>query len=136
MKIFIACSKHHYDKVSDIKKKLEELGHQITLPNSYEDPMFELRLLKNNKKAHIDWVAKSWNESEKKIKDNDAILILNLEKNNIKNYIGGATFTEIFMAYRLNKKIFLLNPIPDNIFKDELTGINPTILNENLELLE
>ncbi len=40
------------------------------------------------------------------------------------------------MAYRLNKKIFLLNPIPDNIFKDELTGINPTILNENLELLE
>lgn len=132
MKIFIICSKHHYHKVDEIKKILEENGHIITLPNCFEDPMFELRLLESDKKAHGEWVSKAWDESENKIKDSDAVLVVNLEKNNQQNYIGGATFTEIFMAYRMKKKVFLFNDIPESIFKDELTGISPIILNGNL----
>ena len=133
MKVFIICSKHHYHKVEEIKKELEKQGHDVTLPNSFEDPTFELRLFEKDKKAHSDWVAKAWDESEDKIKTNDAVLVLNLEKNNQKNYIGGATYTEIFMAYRNNKKIFLLNPVPENpIFNMELSGMQPTILNGDL----
>jgi len=97
--------------------------------------MMELKLLENDKKVHIEWVSKSWDESEKKIKENDAVLVVNIEKGEVRNYIGGATFTEIFMAYRMKKKIFLYNPIPDNLLKDELTGINPVILNGNLNLI-
>ena len=135
MKIFIVCSKHHYSKIPEINKRLEELGHIITLPNSFEDPMMELKLLENDKKVHIEWVSKSWDESEKKIKENDAVLVVSIEKGEVRNYIGGATFTEIFMAYRMKKKIFLYNPIPDNLLKDELTGINPVILNGSLNLI-
>ena len=73
----------------------------------------------------------------KKDKDNilpnDAILVLNFEKNGQENYIGGATFLEIYKSWELGKKIFLFNPIPESNFKDELIGINPIIINGNFE---
>jgi len=136
MKIFIACSKYHYDKIKEIKKELEKAGHEITLPNSFDDPLKELRLLEEDKTAHSEWVAKAWDESEKKIKENDAVFVVNLEKNGNQNYVGGATFTELFMAYRMNKKLFLYNTIPEGILKDEITGMNPTILNGDLGMIK
>ena len=135
MKIFIACSKHHYHKVNEVKEKLEHSGHIITIPYSFDDPMAELRLLETDKKAHIEWVAKAWDDSEERIKENDAMLILNINKNGKENYIGGATFTEMFMAYRMKKKIFLFNDIPECILSDEIKGMNPTIINGNLDLI-
>ena len=39
---------------------------------------------------------------------------------------------EIIKAWELGKKIFLYNPIPENIFKDELTAMQPIILNGDL----
>ena len=71
-----------------------------------------------------------------KVETNDAVLVLNFDKNGQKNYIGGATFLEIFRAFDLGKKIFLLNPIPDNILKDELIGMNPTIINGDLSRIK
>ena len=70
------------------------------------------------------------------IKKNDAVLVLNLEKKGIPNYIGGATFMEIIKAWELNKKIFFFNPIPNCSFTDELTAINPIILNRDLLLIK
>ena len=40
----------------------------------------------------------------------DAVLVLNIDKNGIKNYIGGNTFLEIGFAHVLDQKIFLLKP--------------------------
>ena len=42
MKIFIVCSKHFYNNIEDIKNKLEEMGHEITLPVSFENPLAEI----------------------------------------------------------------------------------------------
>jgi len=72
----------------------------------------------------------------KKVNENDALLVLNYEKNDLSNYIGGATFLEIFQAFQQNKKIFLMNPIPEGILKDELIGMNPIIINQNLNLIK
>ena len=69
---------------------------------------------------------------EPKIKKNDAILVLNFEKKGIPNYLGGGTFMEIVKAWELKKKIFFFNPIPKCSFTDELTGINPIIINKDL----
>jgi hypothetical protein len=71
-----------------------------------------------------------------KVRANDAILVLNFEKNGQANYIGGATFLEIFRAFELEKKIFFFNPIPDNIFKDELVAMNPIVINGDLKLVK
>ena len=47
-----------------------------------------------------------------KIDKSDCILVLNLTKNGIENYIGGNTFLEIGFAHVLGKKIYLYNNIP------------------------
>ena len=69
------------------------------------------------------------------IESQDAVLILNFEKKGISNYIGGATFLEVYMAWELKKKIFFYNPLPNCSFTDELVGINPVVINGNLELV-
>ncbi len=132
MKIFICSSKHLYHKVPEIKAVLEKSGHKITLPNSYEQPLMEEEMKKIGKEEHASWKSSMMLEQGKKVKENDAILVLNYEKNDQQNYIGGATFLEIFKAFELGKKIFLINPIPENIFKDELLGMRPVILNGDL----
>ena len=135
MKIMICCSKYFYNRIPDIKKALEEGGHEIILPNSYDEPSREERLKQEDKEKHISWKAEMIRLLIEKISKSDAILVLNLEKNGKQNYIGGATFIEIFKAFEMNKKIFLYNPIAESIFKDELEGMNPIIINKNLEVI-
>ena len=62
------------------------------------------------------------------VKEADAILVLNEEKKGIKNYIGGNTFLEIGFAHILDKKIYLLNPIPEIAYSDEIKAVSPIIL--------
>ena len=66
------------------------------------------------------------------IKKNDALLIVNITKKGIKNYIGGNSFLEMGFAHVLDKKIFLLNDIPKIGYKDEIIAMNPIILNGDL----
>ena len=136
MKIFIACSKHFYDKINEIKRALEKQGHEITLPNSFEAPFKEEEMKKKGKKEHIEWKTKMVIQQEEKVRKNDAILVLNFEKNGQPNYIGGATFLEMFKAWELKKKIFLYNPLPENILRDELEIFNPVIINGRLNLIK
>jgi len=132
MKIFICCSKHLYNKVPEIKKELEKLGHKITLPNSYEEPFKEEEIKRLSREEHSKWKGEMIKLQIVKVKLNDAVLVLNYEKNGVKNYIGGATFLEMFRAWELGKKLFLINPIPENILKDEIVGFNPIELNGDL----
>ncbi|MBD3304469.1 hypothetical protein GF343_04955 [Candidatus Woesearchaeota archaeon] len=136
MKIFICASKHCYHLIAPIKEELEKQGHSITLPNSYEDPMHEERLKQESTEKHAEFKSAMLKLQEQKIKANDALLICNFEKHGQSNYIGGATFLEIFKAFELGKKIFLINPIPDNILKDEIVGMQPVIINQDLSKIK
>lgn len=136
MKIYIACSKHFYYKVNEIKKQLEKLGHKIILPNSFKKPFKEEEMKKLGIKEHVKFKRKMMKHQEQKIKKSDAVLVLNLKKNNIPNYIGGATFMEVVKAWELKKKIFFYNPLPKCSFTDELIGISPTIINKDLSLIK
>ena len=136
MRIFICASKHNYDKVAPIKAALESAGHLITLPNSYDAPMKEEEMKRSGTEAHQQWKADMLRLQGEKVAANDAIVVLNFEKNGQPNYLGGSTFLEVFKAFELNKKIFLFNPIPDNLFKDELLGMNPVIINGDLSLVK
>jgi len=128
MNIFLCCSKHFYHKLPPYIQELEHLGHTITVPNSYEHPFKEEEMKLQGKEGHIIWKSNMLRQQALKVQANDAVLVFNFEKNGQPNYIGGATFLEIFKAFELGKKIYLFNPIPDNIFKDELTAINPVVL--------
>ncbi|MBQ9792738.1 MAG: hypothetical protein IJW32_03225 [Clostridia bacterium] len=134
MKILLICSKVFYNKIPNIKIELEKNGHEIYLPNCYDAPETENKY--RGTAEHSEWKAKMMRHSEEVIQEMDAVLVLNYDKNGQKNYIGGATFLEIYAAFRFNKKIFFINDIPEGILKDELIGFNPIVINENLNLVK
>lgn len=134
MKIFIICSKAFYDRIPSIKEELESKGHIITLPNSYDDPNRESRY--RGTAEHAMWKKEMINHSEKVISGIDSVLVLNYEKNGIPNYLGGATFLEMYDAFRLGKQIYMMNDIPDGMLQDEIIGLNPVIINGNLSKIQ
>lgn len=136
MKIQICGSMTFAKEMKKTRKKLEELGHTVTVPTNTEehisDPTFQnnlsLNLLEGRKndvlKKNFDLIALS-----------DAILVLNYSKNSIDGYVGTSTLMEIGLAYYLGKKVFLFNKIPhynDVRWAHELEIIQPVIINQDL----
>ena len=134
MKVLLICSKVFYNKLNFYKYKLETLGHEVFMPNCFDAPETVAKYRGTNE--HAAWKAGMIRHSEKVIKQMDAVLVLNFDKNNQKNYIGGATFLEIYDAFRLNKKIYFINDIPEGMLKDELIGFSPKIIGDNLDLIK
>ncbi|MFA5934538.1 MAG: hypothetical protein WC827_01470 [Candidatus Paceibacterota bacterium] len=132
MKIFIICSKRFYDKIPEIKDVLEKNNHEITLPNCFEDPGTEARLRELGREEHAKWKSNMFKQSIGEIEKQDAVLVLNFDKGEYKNYIGGATFLEMYDAFKFEKKIFLYNDIPEGILKDEIIGFNPILIDGDL----
>ena len=140
MKILIICSKRFYDNIPNIKKELIKNDIEVFLPNCYDDPTKEERMWHLGKDKHQEFKAKMYKQSEDTIKNMDAVLVLNFDKNTEgkieKNYIGGATFLEMYDAFRLNKKIYLYNDIPKGILYDEIEGFAPIIINGDLSKIK
>lgn len=136
MKVFICSSKYFYNKIDLIKMELENSGHEVILPNSYDNPFMEDEKRRMGVDEHKVWKSEMIKRQDEKVKKSDALLVLNFEKNGHKNYIGGATFLEIYEAFKQNKPVFLYNNIPDGIFKDELLAINPVVINGNLSKIK
>lgn len=76
-------------------------------------------------KTHFEKVAKS-----------DAILILNLEKNGMKGYIGGNVLMEMAVAFYLEKQVYILNEVDPKLpVLTEVQGVNARVLNGDLSTL-
>ena len=140
LKIFIICSKKFYNQIPNIKNELEKNNIEVFLPNCYDDPTQEEKMWNLGKEEHQKFKAKMYKQSEDTISSMDAVLVLNFDKNVDgkidKNYIGGATFLEIYDAFRLNKKIYLYNEIPEGILYDEIQGFAPIILNGDISKIK
>ena len=140
MKVLIICSKKFYSKIEEVKNALEKKNVEVFLPNCYDDPTTEQRMWNLGKEEHQKFKTKMYKQSEDTISNMDAVLVLNLDKEKdgtiYKNYIGGATFLEMYDAFRLNKKIYLYNDIPDGMLYDEIEGFGPIIINGNLDLVK
>lgn len=139
MKTLIICSKQFYGRIEEIKKELEGKNIEVYLPNCYDEPETEEKMRALGSKEHQEFKAKMFKQSEEVISNMDSVLVLNYDKEKngevYKNYIGGATFLEMYDAFRLGKQIYLYNEIPKGILYDEIQGFNPTVLNGNLDLI-
>jgi len=139
MKIAICSSLDFIDEIKNTADKLAALGHAITLPKTaemiyegkatYEQVMDEK---KTGEFANRGIRQDSLKYYYGKISDADAILVLNLEKKNIKGYIGGAVFLEMGFAHVLEKKIFLLNDVPEISYIDEIRMMQPIVISGDL----
>lgn len=133
MKICICCSLSFTDEVLALAKRLEQLDHEVLLPNGVlaniiNEPDFDpvqAKIATGNVNKHID-----------KVRASDAVLVCNYDKNGIKNYIGANTFLEIAAAHYFDKPIFALNPLPDQPYiNDEIQSFGINVINNNLEAL-
>ena len=140
MKITICGSMAFSREMIEAKKKLEGMGWKVALPEGVEDyindPVWQKRasgwgtLEGAKKKIEKDLINKHYRE----VSTSDAILVINKDKNGIKNYIGGNSFLEMGFAYVLGKRIYVLNPLPEElpIFYQELVAMQPIVLDGDL----
>lgn len=129
MKIGIVGSMHYAEKMLEAKNNLEIFGHEVFLTgfaNSFVGKNDEEKEnLKIFQKMHEDAIREFWYLMQ----GADAILVLNLDKGGVPNYIGGNTFLEMGFAHVLQQRIFLYNPIPENpLFKSEIEAMDPVVI--------
>ena len=133
MRIGIIGSMQFTDKMLEVKKKLLELGHDAFVTDLHKSMIgktdSEIEKIKLHQKYNMDAIREFW----RMMQGADAVLVLNYDKNGIKNYVGGNTLMEIGFAHVLNQKIFMLNTIPEMPYcKTEVEAVKPIILNGNL----
>jgi predicted RNA-binding protein with PUA domain len=126
MRIVICGSMKFAKGMMEIKKKLEEQGHVATVPSNIERYVKSPDAETKREKTELDAIRLYF----EKIRSADAVLVVNKDKNNIENYIGGNTLIEMAFAHVLNKKIFLFNPIPRMSYSDEIEAMNLLFLTE------
>lgn len=122
--------------MAEYHDKLIVIGHENNLHEHYiaqakgemKDMIERMNVERARVKIENDYIRYHYNEIAK----SDAILVLNFDKNGIKNYIGGNTLMELGFAHVLNKKIFPLNPIPKMPYSDEIEAVRPIVLDGDL----
>jgi hypothetical protein len=142
MKITICSSAFFTKETYEIKQRLEERGHEVFVyPQEIEINRKTIhvtdyyKMRKDNLTDDLLKIkTKLIDKHIERIKNSNAILVLNLDKDGKDGYIGGNTFLEMGIAYYLNKKIFLWKKPSENLsYFEEIMGLNPIVINEKLE---
>jgi predicted RNA-binding protein with PUA domain len=130
MKIALCGSMSVAKEILEIKEKLEKKKHDVIVPANVESYANGTIVVEDKWKKIESDVIKSYFE---KIKTVDAILVVNKDKNEIKNYIGGNGLIEMAFAHVLGKKIYLFNEIPKTNYSDEIKAMKPSIIKGDLD---
>lgn len=134
MKIYVLGSTSFVKDMVDAVEHLKQSGHDGWIHPHYIDYIKQqdhphLKRIQDGEQAKIKIEQDYFRQHYKHILESDAIFIVNKEKNGIKNYIGGNVLIEMGQAYVNDKKIFLLNPIPDMPYADEIFAMQPIVIN-------
>jgi hypothetical protein len=137
MKIVICGSMTASKEMLEIEKKLQELNHEVVLPPFTHDyaslgEMDKMHSESANNKIKHNLVGVYYEE----IRNNDAVLVINIERRGIKGYIGGNSFLEIGFAHVLNKPIYFWDEIPEMNYRDEIEAMQPIIIYGDLSLIK
>lgn len=138
MKIYVLGSTSFMYEMVQAKNDLIKLGFDGWIHSDYE------AYVRGEKQSILDQantehaVVKRENNylkvHYKHILESDAILIVNGEKNGIKNYIGGNVLIEMGQAFVNNKIIFLMNDIPTELpYSAEIECMDPLPLHGDLK---
>ncbi|MBL7206631.1 MAG: hypothetical protein ISS36_03465 [Candidatus Aenigmarchaeota archaeon] len=136
MIIMICGSMSFAKEMMEAKKKLESMGHEALLPCDIDLHLEDSEFIDDLDKDFEHCIENQVMETcFGFIEKSDAIVVLNHPKNDIDGYIGTSTMMEIGLARYLNKKIFILNNLPD--YKDhrwvhEVRIMQPVMLEGDL----
>ncbi len=138
MKVGIIGSMEFTEKMLEIRDKLVKIGHDAFVTGFAPDFIGKTseekaRIKKEQREGKIDTIREFW----ELMQDADAVLVLNLDKNGIKNYIGANTLMEIGFAHVLKQKIFFYNPLPGMQYcKEEIEAVRPVVVNGDLSKIK
>ncbi|MBI3659555.1 nucleoside 2-deoxyribosyltransferase [Candidatus Acetothermia bacterium] len=134
MIITLCGSMRFKQQMDEVVAALRAGGHQVHTPIAIEgvDYLNKTQRAQATLKKEHDLIRKHF----EKITQSDAILVLNYDTHETKNYIGGHTLLEMGVAFYLGKRIYLLNPIPEMPYTSEMAAMEPTILNGSLNKLD
>lgn len=137
--ITICSSASFYKEVVEISYQLKKLGFRVKIPGvanimkktgNYKVEDYK-HWLKDKNLYHLK--KKLMKVHFKKIMDAHAILVVNLEKNGIKGYIGGNGLLEMFLAYQNKKPIFVWEETDKkSILIEEILSLDPIFINHDL----
>jgi hypothetical protein len=143
MKIVIIASLDFTPEIKKIASQLVKQGHQVTIPKVSEmilNGQVSLKqIIREKESGQISKRAIKLDVIKyyfKKIKQADAVLVLNFDKKGVKNYIGGSALIEMAFAYVWGKKIFLLNEIPEMAYQAEIKAMQPVVIHSDLLKVE
>jgi hypothetical protein len=146
MKITICGSAAFINEMQAVVEQLTKLGHEVkAMPTKFTDSAgkeWQTSDYHKFKKSQPFDSTEFLNNHHERIREHfekvawaDAILVTNYNKDGVANYIGPNTLMEMGLAFYLRKNIYLLNPIPDTPWKEEMLGMRPVVLNGNLGLI-
>ena len=116
------------ERMNEVENQLKGLGFQVLLPNMEETGDYTSMTESEQYEFKNRMIIDHFN----KIKEGDAVLILNDRLKDTDNYIGANSFLEIGFAFSLGKKIFILNSLPQQPNTVEIGGMLPTCLHGDL----
>jgi hypothetical protein len=138
IKIYVLGSSHFKEEMVKCSEQLRELGHAGWIHPDYEafvrgEKQDIVSRWLNGEHAAVKRENNYLKAHYSHILESDAILIVNAEKNGVKNYIGGNVLIEMGQAYVNNKKIFFLYGMPaQSSYLDEIQCMDPICLNGKL----
>lgn len=132
MKIIICGSIRAADEITRVKKELEKMGHKVEIPEGVKRKELRKTDGRHEEKAEVKIKHNLIKGYYKKMKQYDAVLVVNPEKDDIPGYIGGNTLIEMAFAHILNKKLYCLHSLPDLPYSSEIIAMQPIVLNGDL----
>lgn len=113
-----------------ISRQLSSRGIRAVIPESDDKwaGVDDATMRKVKRKASLKHFELIRNDST------DAILVVNVDKNGVSDYIGPNAFAEIAVAFAENRRIFLLHGMP-HAYADELEAWGAQCLHGNLAAL-
>lgn len=138
MKIYVLGSNAFMKEMVQAKDDLIALGYEGWIHPDYEafvrgEKQDVLRRSEQGEHAAVKRENDYLRVHYRHILESDAILIVNLTKNGVDNYIGGNALIEMGQAYVNGKTIFLLSDIPTTLpYAAEIECMDPICLHGDL----
>ena len=130
-RIVICGSMAFYAEMVAMKRRLKKHGIQCAIPD------LDSALLEAGREEDYQGVKRRASMRHiRRVRDQKtfAILVMNLDKHGVSDYIGPNTFAEVAVAFAHYKQIYLFQGYPD-FYKDELLAWQAVILNGNVSSL-
>jgi hypothetical protein len=127
MLLTIHASLDHTAGMLEAKRVLESLGCQVMLPDlrrhqyirdDLGDNIAFSKIKESLQRQNAESVAKS-----------DALLIVNPFHRGVENYVGGAAFFSMSIAFFLRRPILMTNCIPEGLpYTEEIWAFHPVVI--------